>query len=99
MTNKHDRDILLDIGHTQLFNYNCTITPYEDRPQVFQCSKCGMFSHCTASCKQPRCLLCGSKTHDTEEHPQEEKLTAKVNTQATTKNVMHTETAWASNPS
>ncbi len=26
-------------------------------------------------------------------------LTAKVSTQATTKNVMHTETAWASNPS
>src|SRR5258707_12402849 len=73
MTNKHDRDILLDISHTQLFNYNCTITPYEDRPQVFQCSKCGMYSHHIASCKQPRCLLCRSKMHNKEDHPQEEK--------------------------
>ena len=32
-----------------------------------------MYSHRTASCKQPRCLLCGSKTHGTEDHPQEEK--------------------------
>ena len=45
MTNKNDRDLLLGIGRAQLFNYNCTITPYKDRPQVFQCSKCGMFSH------------------------------------------------------
>src|SRR5258707_12498902 len=73
MTNKHNRDILLDIGQTQLFNYNCTITPYKDRPQVFQCSKCGMYSHHTASCKQPRCLLCGLKNHNTDNHPQEEK--------------------------
>ncbi|SRR5258708_3506790 len=27
-----------------------------------------------ASCRQPRCLLCTSKTHDTEDHPQEERL-------------------------
>src|SRR5258708_30581962 len=32
-----------------------------------------MYSHCTASCKQPRCLLCGAKTHDTEDHTHREK--------------------------
>ena len=32
-----------------------------------------MFSHRTASCKQPRCLTCGSKTHSTDAHPAEEK--------------------------
>src|SRR5258708_18525409 len=37
MTNKHDRDILLDISCTQLFNYNCTLTPYKYKPHTFQC--------------------------------------------------------------
>ena len=45
LTNKQDRDILLGIRQAQLFNYNCTISLYEDRPQIFQCSKCGMFLH------------------------------------------------------
>ena len=73
LTNKSDRDALLEIGSTKLFNYECTITPYENRPQIHQCSKCGMFSHRTASCKQPRCLSCGSKDHDTESHPPKDK--------------------------
>ena len=30
LTNKRDRDILLDISHTMLFNYKCTITPYKE---------------------------------------------------------------------
>ncbi len=72
LTNKQDRDILLEIAHIKLFNYNCTITPYEERPQVFQCTKCGMYSHCTSSCKQPRCMVCSSKEHDMEEHPPSE---------------------------
>ena len=73
LTNKTDRDTLLNIRRTKLFNYSCTITPYEDRPQTFQCSKCSMFSHRTASCNQPRCLTCGSKTHDSDNNPPEEK--------------------------
>ena len=30
-----------------------------------------MFSHRTDSCNQPRCMTCGSKTHNTDEHPPE----------------------------
>src|SRR5258708_461119 len=45
LTNKKDRDELLEIARLKLFNHNCTITPYEERPQVFQCTKCGMYSH------------------------------------------------------
>src|SRR6266436_1309164 len=35
LTNKQDRDTLLDIACLKLFNYDCTITSYEERPQVF----------------------------------------------------------------
>src|SRR5260370_29111096 len=42
--------------------------PYKERPQVFQCTKCGMYSHHTSSCRQPRCMVCSSKSHDTEDH-------------------------------
>src|SRR5260370_25474457 len=43
--------------------------PYEERPQVFQCTNCGMYSHHMSSCRQPRCMVCSSKSHDTEDHP------------------------------
>src|SRR5258708_28800270 len=65
---------MLRIAQLKLFNINCTITPYKERPQVFQCTKCGMYSHHTSSCRQPRCMLCSSKSHHTNEHPSEEKL-------------------------
>src|SRR5258705_8073185 len=74
LTNKQDRDNLLETARLKLFNLNCTITPYEERPQLFQCSKCGMFLHWTSSCRQPRCTLCSSKSHDMEDHPPNEKL-------------------------
>ncbi len=45
LTNKWDREALLETSQIKLFNYDCTITPYEERPQVFQCTKCGMYSH------------------------------------------------------
>src|SRR5258708_86932 len=45
LTNKQDRDNLLGIMHLKLFKHDCTITPYEERPQVFQCTKCGLYSH------------------------------------------------------
>src|SRR5260370_19869646 len=32
-----------------------------------------MFSHRTSSCRQPRCITCSSKTHNTEDHPANEK--------------------------
>ncbi len=73
LANNEDRDILLSLKVIKLFNTNCTISPYEERAQVFQCSKCGMFSHQTASCRQLRCLTCASKDHNTDEHPAEEK--------------------------
>src|SRR5258708_37241643 len=57
LTNKQDRDNLLETARLKLFNLTCTITPYEERPQLFQCSKCGMFSHRMSSCRQPRCTL------------------------------------------
>src|SRR5258707_4133906 len=53
LTNKQDRDILLNTTQLKLFNHDCTITPYEERPQVFQCTKCSMYSHQTSSCRQP----------------------------------------------
>ncbi len=53
LTNKQDRDNLLETAQLKLFNHNCTITPYKDRPQLYQCTKCGMYSHCTSSCRQP----------------------------------------------
>ena len=74
LTNKQDRDNLLKTAWLKLFNINCTITPYEERLQVFQCTKCSMYSHWMSSCRQPRCMLCSSKTHNTDEHPSEEKL-------------------------
>ena len=37
LTNKSDRDVLLNISCTQLFNLQCTIMPYKDCPQVFVC--------------------------------------------------------------
>ena len=43
------------------------------RPQVFQCTKCGMFSHQMLSCRQPQCTTCSSKSHNTDDHPPNEK--------------------------
>ena len=74
LTNKQDRDNLLETAQLKLFNHNCTITLYEERPQLFQCSKCRMYLHWTSSCRQPRCTLCSSKSHDTEDHPPDDKL-------------------------
>ncbi len=45
LTSERDRDTLLNLKSVKLFNFNCTVTPYENRIQVFQCNKCGMFSH------------------------------------------------------
>ena len=73
LANEEDRDTLLSLKRITLFNANCTVTPYEERAQAYQCSKCGMFSHCTASCRQPRCLTCALKDHLTDDHPPEEK--------------------------
>ncbi len=73
LANDEDRDTLLNLKTIKLFNTNCTTSPYEERAQVFQCSKCGMFSHRTASCRQPRCNTCASKDHNMDEHPAEEK--------------------------
>ena len=69
LTSKRDRDALLNLKIVKLFNFNCTVTPYENRIQVYQCNKCGMFSHASNSCTTPCCLLCGSKDHQTDEHP------------------------------
>ncbi len=69
LTSEKDRDTLLNLRGVKLFNFNCTITPYKNRTQVYQCNKCGMFSHTSNSCTTPCCLSCGSKDHPTEEHP------------------------------
>src|SRR5258708_35892507 len=73
LANNEDRNTLLSLKRIQLFNANCTISPYEERTQVFQCNKCRMFSHCMASCRQPRCLICASKHNSSDEHPTENK--------------------------
>src|SRR5260221_6564329 len=73
LANDKDRNTLLSLKRIQLFNTNCTISPYEERTQVFQCTKCGMFSHHTVSCRQPRCIICTSKEHSMDEHPNENK--------------------------
>src|SRR5258708_2164867 len=69
LTSERDRDTLLNLRTVKVFNSNCSITPYENRTQVNQCNKCGMFSHASNSCTTPRFLLCGSKEHPTDEHP------------------------------
>ena len=68
LTSVQDRETLLNLKTVKLFNFNCTITPYENRTQVYQCNKCGMFSHALNSCTTPQCLLCRAKDHTTEEH-------------------------------
>ena len=68
LANDEDRNTLLSLKRIQLFNANCTISPYEERTQVFQCNKCRMFSHHMVSCRQPRCLICTSKCQSTTLH-------------------------------
>ncbi len=68
LTSEKDKETLLNLRTIKLFNYNCMITPYENRTQVYQCNKCSMFSHALNSCTMPRCLLCGAKDHSTEDH-------------------------------
>src|SRR5258706_7634112 len=68
LTSERDRDTLLNLKTVKLFNFNCTVTPYENRIQVFQCNKCSMFSHASNSCTTLRCLQCRAKDHSTDEH-------------------------------
>src|SRR5260370_32918904 len=58
LTNKLDRDTLLEIAHIKLFNFNFMITLCKEQPQVFQCTNCTM--------------ICSSKTHNTDNHPPKE---------------------------
>jgi hypothetical protein len=74
LANKADRDAMLSLKSVYLFNYRCTITPYVDRPQIYACSKCGMLSHRTETCCQPRCLKCGAKDHTMNDHPENTSL-------------------------
>ena len=74
LTSEKDRDTLLNLRGVKLFNFNCTITPYENRTQVYQCNKCGMYSHVSNSCTSLQCMACGSKEHPTKEHPSDTPL-------------------------
>ena len=69
LTSRKDRNTLLNLRLVKLFNFNCTVTPYENRTQVYQCNKCGMFSHASNSCTTPCCRSCRSKDHTTDDHP------------------------------
>src|SRR5260370_35974012 len=69
LTCEKDKDMLLKLKYIKLFNFNCTITPYKNRLQIYQCGKCRMFSHATNSCTTPQCLSCGMKDHSTDDHP------------------------------
>src|SRR5258708_26032414 len=69
LTSEKDKHTLLNLRTVKLFNFNCTVTPYENRIQVYQCNNCGMFSHTSNSCTTPWCRLCGSKDHSTDNHP------------------------------
>ncbi len=53
LTSEKDKDTLLNLRSVKLFNFNCTVTPYKNRVQVYQCNKCGMFSHASNSCTTP----------------------------------------------
>ncbi len=53
LTSKKDKHTLLNLRTVKLFNFNCTVTSYENRTQVYQCNKCEMFSHASNSCTTP----------------------------------------------
>ena len=53
LTSEKDRETLLNLKTIKLFNFNCMVTPYKNRAQVYQCNKCGMFSHASNSCTMP----------------------------------------------
>src|SRR5258708_26918910 len=74
LTSEKDKHTLLNLRTVKLFNFNCTVTPYENRTQVYQCNKCEMFSHTSNSCTAPCCLSCGAKDHLTEDHPTDSPL-------------------------
>ncbi len=53
LTSEKDKHTLLNLRTVKLFNFNCTVTPYKNRTQVYQCNKCGMFTHTSNSCTTP----------------------------------------------
>src|SRR5260370_39500044 len=62
-TTAEDQDKFIGYRPVGVFNQQCTITPYEDRPHIFTCQNCGSFAHKT--CEAPACLKCSGRDHTT----------------------------------